>query len=553
MAPRAQTAITSLRQPVLQTAAPALITHFPRTSARHTSTTIMATKKPSKKVITAMSTATIPSTPAPDLTKPFSWRNPAYQPFLERLQGNILKGHGRHHTMNLFFTVQPGKAAEARITLKLLATQYATSALKQLKETDDFKEARAKGEDFHSDPFLSILLSHEGYLKLGPLPGTTPSDGQFIAGMRGSQGTLNDPPTAAWDNDFKILPHGFIMIADVSPVAVDTITGKIVSISAHSLTFTARQRGKAILNSRDEGLEHFGYVDGRSQPLFLQEDLETERGNAGTTMWDPAFSPQRLVIPDPGAPLDKHAFGSYFIFRKLEEDVRGFKRREQEIATALHFTGEDRERAGALAIGRFEDGTPVTLSPDAIEPAHGRVPNDFNYDEDKTAGKCPFHAHIRKVNPRGSSIAGATDRDAIMARRGITYEDVPRTIHPDALPTPEDLADFDIRVGPFLPADKVGLLFMAYNVSIRGQFERTQKTWSNDPDFPIAAPSVPPTGIDPVIGQPGTGPTANPDPSWPQEFTSGASPVTPFGFSGFVKMLGGDYFFAPSLSFLRGL
>ena len=510
----------------------------------------MAKKKPSKKTTTAMSTATVVPPPAPVLTAPFSWRDPAFQPFLERLQGNILKGHGRHHAMNLFFTIKTGEAEAARTALKLLATQYTTSSLKQLRETDDFKEARAKGEPFTSDPFLSIMLSKAGYDALGIAPALIPADPLFQAGMRASQATLNDPVTSKWDADFQTLPHGLILIAAETPEAVDVLTAKIDAIIKDGLTVTARQRGKAILNSRGEGLEHFGYVDGRSQPLYLLEDIATERGNAGNMMWNPAFSPDRVAIKDPSAPADDHAFGSYFIFRKLEEHVRDFKRREQLLADELGLTNDDRERAGALAVGRFEDGTPVTLSPDPVTPAHGRVPNDFNYDHDPSGGKCPFHAHIRKVNPRGSGLPDAIVRETIMARRGLTYEDKPRLVHPDDLPESKTLIEFEAKVASLLPEDGLGLLFMAYNVNIAQQFETTQSAWANSSTFPgNPAPGVTP-GFDPVIGQPLD--AAAPQ-QWPTTYTAGVPQFKPFDFRNFVTLLGGDYFFAPSLSFLRAL
>jgi len=50
------------------------------------------------------------------------------------------------------------------------------------------------------------------------------------------------------------------------------------------------------------------------------------------------------------------------VFRKLEQNVWGFKKREEELAHDLGLKEEEEERAGALIVGRFEDGTPVTLS-----------------------------------------------------------------------------------------------------------------------------------------------------------------------------------------------
>ena len=133
-----------------------------------------------------------------------------------------------------------------------------------------------------------------------------------------------------------------------------------------------------------------------------------------------AFPLQTALVKDPGV-YDDVSYGSFFIFRKLEQFVRGFKKREVEIAEILSLEGEKSELAGAMIVGRFEDGTPVTMSDEARKL---KPPNDFNYAGDP-GSRCPFHAHIRKVNPRGSS--GTEERSHIMARRGIPFEDKPRS------------------------------------------------------------------------------------------------------------------------------
>lgn len=129
-----------------------------------------------------------------------------------------------------------------------------------------------------------------------------------------------------------------------------------------------------------------------------------------------------------------------------------------------------------------------------------------------------------------------------MIRRGITYG-----TRADASPDPKDpsklvLADGVDTVN--MPPGGVGLLFQSYQANIANQFEVTQG-WANSADG----------GVDPVIGQ-----TQSALLDWPRfygsaeidkvEFYSrrGASPAGPY-----VKLLGGGYFFAPSLPFLKNL
>ncbi len=86
----------------------------------------------------------------------------------------------------------------------------------------------------------------------------------------------------------------------------------------------AEELGTTLTNAAGDGIEHFGYVDGRSQPLFIAEDLDHERETTdGTDRWDPLVPLQHVLVPDPGC---THAFGSYLVYRKLEQDVRAFKR-----------------------------------------------------------------------------------------------------------------------------------------------------------------------------------------------------------------------------------
>src|SRR5439155_488625 len=91
---------------------------------------------------------------------------------------------------------------------------------------------------------------------------------------------------------------------------------------------------------------------------------------------------------------------------KLEQHVRKFKEAEKALAKKLGLKSEeDRERAGAMIVGRYEDGTPLTLS-EEDKMIGSAITNNFNYHEtraglaDDKGLRCPFHAHIRKSNPR---------------------------------------------------------------------------------------------------------------------------------------------------------
>jgi Dyp-type peroxidase family len=475
-----------------------------------------------------------------DVTKPLSWKNANHdeQKMLRALQGNILKGHGRPATINIFFRIDGAKRRQMRAALREIANYHAISAYQQLIETDNFHRTRQPGS-----PFVSVFLSATGYAALGVAAGAVPADASFRAGMKAAAPGLGDALVATWEAPFQGPIDGMILVASENDTLLRLKRDAVANLLLEGGgSIVKEQAGRALFNEANNSIEHFGYVDGRSQPLLLVEDNDIEARDAGIAEWDPQGSLDVALVPDPGS-ADGISFGSYFIFRKLEQDVRGFQRKEEVLADALGFTGEARELAGALVVGRFEDGTPVTMSDEAKKK---NPPNDFNYNADPGA-RCPFHAHIRKANPRGTGgfESAANERKHLMVRRGIPYEDVPRLVHPSDLPSSETLADFDAKVGPLLPTGDVGLLFMAYNHELALQFEFTQKSWVNNPAFP--AGGAPPK-LDPIIGQ---GPVGAQH--WLKKWDDPAVGAAALSFQGFVKMRGGEYFFAPSLNFLRSL
>jgi len=434
--------------------------------------------------------------------------------FLRNLQANILKGHGREHVALLFLEVTDAPRARA-----FLHAFPVTDAHTQLQEALQFKATRSPG-----GVVRLAFLSQTGMTKFGR-QGAFLGFGAFAGGMAADTQVLDDGTTANWQDELKRPLDVLLLVAYHHEVDFARIVGKLAAdLGKEDSGFEIRfvQEGRAYRNADGEGIEHFGYVDGRSQPLMLQSELAKEP----RTVYDPAAPLSQFLVPDPLDAGGASSDGSFFVFRKLEQDVAGFKQAEEALADDLGLVDDDRERAGAQVVGRFEDGTPLTLQDmEAGVP----VANDFDYSADAGAGKCPFHAHIRKTNPRGSSPGGlAFDKGVQMARRGITYG--ARLQDPDT----KDLID--------QPNDGVGLLFMSYQASIENQFRFMQTVWANNENFPEAG-----IGMDPIIGQRGTL-----GQHWPPIYNSTAGAIQKL-FAGFVTLKGGEYFFAPSIAGLRKL
>lgn len=467
-----------------------------------------------------------------NLNAPLKWTTANAQELamLDDLQGNILKGHGRRSTLNMFIRFGANQAA-ARTFVRAVGA-LVVSAHQQLKDVEIFK---AGGPS--ASTFVTMLLTKAGYDALGAgtkIPPTS-DGGAFAGGLASRTAILADPPVAQWDAGFQGAIHALVLVgADPdsdtkwTSAKLDAMEMKIVTLLGAAGIVVHKEKGRAIFKTQEdpkekEGIEHFGYVDGRSQPLLLQESIDAEAdGNDGISVWSPAFPLKQVLVADPGSTGGK-GFGSFFVFRKLEQNVKAFKAEEEALGTSLN----NGELAGATIVGRFEDGTPVVLQRN--DHADSPVMNNFDYAADPKGVRCPMHAHIRKSNPRGDSVrAGLStldqERSHIMARRGITYG----TRNKVTDPTDE-------------PTAGVGLLFMAYQSNIANQFEFTQATWVNNPAFSVAG-----TGSDPIIGQPGKAQLKH-NKIWGDP-SKGKTPPTPFG--GHVTLKGGGYFFAPARSTL---
>ena len=460
---------------------------------------------------------------------------------LADLQANILKGHGRSHTVNLFLQFDSVHSAQIK---SFLNGTTVSDALTQLTDAAKFRMTR------RSAGLVSLcFLTGAGYKALDVLA-KAPVDQVFRGGMQSRQQKLNDPLPHTWDAHFQKPIHAMFLLAHDTAKLVKQAKVRFLASLPDGVSVVGEEVGEAMKSilSPGEGIEHFGYVDGRSQPLMLDEDIQRERDQKdGVSVWSPKFGLKTVLLQDPGN-ASSISFGSFLVFRKLEQNPKAFRNAEMALAKNLGLRGRDKDRAGAMIVGRFKDGTPVSVQRE--DGFNSPVPNNFNHKDDPTGAKCPFHGHTRKTNPRGDSVSAGgvseeDERSHSMARRGITYGQ--RKAHPNSK---------KVSIAA-LPSGGVGLLFMAYQSDIKKQFEFVQSAWANNANFvsPDFLPAAHVTGIDPVIGQGPNGGPANPEgQACPVAWGGGEkTPRIEFDFQGFVRLLGGEYFFAPSITTLKTL
>lgn len=443
-----------------------------------------------------------------------------YQVLLEDLQGNILKGHGREHSVHLFVQWQGDKVSEAKQWIKTFAQTYITSAKKQSDEAVVYREQGIGG-----DLFVNFYLTRFGYEALEFKPFELPKDQPFTMGMKHDRirSALADPKVEDWETGYQDKIHALILLADDNVNELLQTANKISSQLRAIALILHREDGFVLRNERNQAIEHFGFVDGVSQPLFLKRDIARAKVNSDFSKWDPRAPLDILLVKDYNGKTED-SYGSYLVYRKLEQNVKDFRLDQQKLAEQLNI---DYDLAGAYVMGRFPDATPVTESDTATNPA--TPPNNFDFTEDIAATKCPFHAHIRKTNPRGDtgrviSSPGfeeslERERDHRIARRAISYGD-------------NDLTK-ELETGS-------GLLFLCFQANIENQFNFMQTRWANANRFVQVG-----VGPDPVIGQP------EGVQKWTKQW--GEEGTEDYLFKLWAFMKGGEYFFAPSISFLTNL
>lgn len=288
---------------------------------------------------------------------------------------------------------------------------------------------------------------------------------------------------------------------------------------------------RPVLGSELAGRDHFGYVDGISQPSLAP--------SGGQPFWEDAVKagelllgrindrgdgppPRQGAVPLPPDPAAWMELGSFVVVRKIRQYVEHFDaivgRAAQALAEADPSLTPDgaRELARAKLMGRYADGTPLVAQ-------RGTNANDFDYRNDGDAAQCPFASHVRRANPRAK--APGTHLPRIM-RRGMGYGPAPEQPNPRG-------RDQDER----------GVLFMAYNASIAEQFEVIQR-WLSGGNSSGVSSSQP----DPLLGVPRLG-----EPSV-FRFAAGDKVVrVDLGDQPVCQLEWGLYAFVPSMALLSDL
>ena len=487
---------------------------------------------------------------------------------LADIQGNVLAGFNKDHQRLLFFRL--GDTERARAWLATIVDETATTE-EVLAFNDLFRRARARRGVEVATPqasWLNVAFTHPGLAALG-VPQTELSmfPEAFRQGMAGRAqmlGDVDDSAPARWVGPFASSSgvHGLLLLAADSPSVLDRLASTHTQrMTAHDVQVVFDDTGR--VRADQPGHEHFGFKDGVSQPGIRgvtrrQNPDDEDQGLPGQDLlWPGEFVlgyPTQIATADAGdkdgangnpGPISRSgpawtADGSYLVFRRLRQDVAGFRR---FVAGAAADQGVSTERLGAKLVGRYPSGAPLERTEDApkdFDPSKAdpsrkspgildpKKINNFEFAGDDADGKLvPRAAHIRKAYPRDEKTPTGGEADTQthrILRRGIPYGESLRAGAPSGSAAGAD-------------ADR-GLLFLGYQASLERQFEFVVSQWFNKPDHPERG-----DGHDPILSQS----------TRTKQFTlPGGSPVH-LTMQRFVFTTGGAYLFQPSITALRRL
>jgi Dyp-type peroxidase family len=452
---------------------------------------------------------------------------------LERddIQGNVLRGYGFPFARYVFARVVAAGPARAWVAAQ---ADPVTS------------EAEWSGKPLTA---RNVAISHAGLEALevpGWLTATFPQE--FRDGMATRAGVLGDSAPEHWDEGLR--PGAIHVLVSIAGRTEDAVAAECDRVRTEMAAGGLEPGLVQAAEQPSDRREHFGFTDGFGQPAIagvarngvpgqgipvrrrpwhrFRRDIVPSRTDR-TLAWR-AVRPGEFVLgyededggppPAPAPPL--HRNGTFMVWRKLRQDVAGFRRFVRDAAAE---TGLDTGLVAAKALGRWPDGSPLVLRPAYGDARLGndreRV-NDFVYAGDATGAACPRGAHIRRANPRDALRAGGgrlTARHRIL-RRGMPY----------GPPLPEHAEEDD-------GIDR-GLVFVSFQASIERQFEIVQARWLNDGDaFGLGATP------DPVAGAVGDGGA--------RLTFGGRPPHYATAMHAFVTPRGGEYLFVPGIAALR--
>ena len=390
---------------------------------------------------------------------------------------------------------------------------------------------------------LNIAFTHRGLAKLA-LPEATllTFPVEFQQGMKHRSEILGDTGVNSpdhWDPLWREgRVHAWLGINALTMQALDdrsSATLAVIEKTGGAIVLGQQDAGALVIDGQPTTKEHFGFTDGFGNPDYLGVERDCQPGQGKLQpdgSWASLATGELLLgyadeageLPIAPVPHLLAANGTFMVYRRMHQNLATFRAFLDQQA-ALYVGGK--EKLAAKLIGRWRDGTPIEISPDAPDPSIVQDPNrntNFTYGADADGTRCPMGAHIRRVHPRDAfGFNGRLINRRRITRRGLPY------------------GNYAAEGEPVSDTDDRGVIFMALNASFSRQFEFVQQQWvqyGNDAHLG--------NDKDPLMGSHG-----GRGRHMVQGDTNPANPPFLCGnLPDFVRLRGGDYFFLPSITAL---
>lgn len=491
---------------------------------------------------------------------------------VDQIQGDILIGLQKDFEWFVGFSIADMPAF--RHFLKTLAPRLTTTR-KVLEREFIIKQQKKVGtKQILNFSGINIGFTAAGLSALGVADLAKIKDPSFKTGLAAQSAGLGDPTggdgaPANWrlgKPTDKL--HGLVLITGPTQASVDATLKEVRELAGTSWTEIYAELGKTRPVQR--GHEHFGFLDGVSQPgvrgqidkafpahMFLTESQNPDDPGQGLPgsdlLWPGAFvfgyhTQQASTLDDPGPIADGGLpwmkNGSFMVFRRLKQLVPEFDGFTDQAADKLDM---DPDLLRARMVGRWKSGAPIVTTPLQDEPDLGAevlLRNKFEFSDDAGGRRCPYGAHIRKAYPRNDiTPAGANKPTDFEKREASEANTQTHRILRAGIPFGDEVQDDETKQGKTL--NERGLMFVCYQAAIADQFEFILKFWVNNPAFPPASNGA--AGQDPILGQ---GEGSNRTRSFGGAVVN--YPTGPHGApltlpADFIQPTGGGYFFMPSI------
>jgi Dyp-type peroxidase family len=452
----------------------------------------------------------------------------------EDVQGIVLSGYGElTHSAYLLWRFRPDDLPRKKKWLSGLAARLTPSQPAPSSNTQPARNLALTASGLRQ---LGIEESTLNSFSFEFLEGMAPAPAPAIPVPRRTNilGDLGDSSPEHWDwggwNEKTRDVDGLLMLFAAKQTLGELIEAEIEAMHGIVDGKPMVLRGQLFPETK----EHFGFADGFSQPKIEGRPKKSKDSNSSKEKSEIklgsevkpgefllGYRNERRARVTNGHGRDIRRNGTYLVFRQLEQDVPAFNTFVSDVAKKI---GETDDWVAARLLGRWKNGEPlVAEKPNGNE--EDAKNNFLYYYEDRSGLKCPIGAHIRRANPRDS--LGPDPETALrlskmhrIIRRGRPYGErwEPNAANAEA---------------------ERGMLFIALNADIAGQFETIQHSWINNSHFNGLY-----TGTDPISHFPdGKGITIQSRP-----VNLHIDRPKPF-----VRVRGGAYFFLPGIQALHDI